>query len=459
MHRFRLSIGVALAVIPALALTACGLGSTSTNASSTAALIPELAPNQKVSITFESYNLSTAGPWTDTFKELIANFEKQYPNITVTAQKPGGASANGVNNAITSLQSEVAAGNAPDVAQETFGDMDFVVNKLKARALDDLVGTAAVQANFGGTHPFADTAKRLGDVNGKTYGVPFVFSTPVLYYNASLFQRAGLDPTKPPTTWAEVKADALAIKNKTGMDGTYIDCLTKVAGDWCYQALVASNGGSVLSADGSKLTFADGSGVQAVTMAQDLVNSGAMPKLTQVQAYPEFAAGNMGMILESSSLQGVFAKGAAGGQWQLADAPMPSFDGMVTAPTNSGAALFVMATDPAKQRAAWDLIKYLTSDQAYTLISSKIGYLPLRTGLVDDPNGLRTWATRNPLVRVNLQQLSRLHPWVSFPGDNYVQIRDTMLDAVERVVFQNADPTSTLTAAQAQASTLLPAKR
>ncbi|WP_019927430.1 ABC transporter substrate-binding protein [Nocardia sp. BMG111209] len=442
-----------------LSLTACSVGTPSGGPSTSVATVPELAPDQKVSITFESYNLSTAGPWTDTFNELLDNFRKQHPNITVTAQKPGGASANGVNNSMSSLQSEVAAGNPPTVAQEIFGDLDFMVDKLHAHAYDDLFGRNAVQANFGGAHPFADTAKPLGDVKGKTYGVPFVFSTPVLYYNASLFRAAGLDPANPPANWDQVKTAAQAIKSHTGKDGVYIDCLTKVSGDWCYQALVASNGGSVLSGDGSKLTFADAPAVEAVGMARDLVGSGVMPQLTQTQAFPQFAAGNIGMFLESSSLQGNFVKGAADGHWDLAAATMPQFGSKPAAPTNSGAALFVTASDPAQQRAGWELVKYLTGDEAYSIIARKIGYLPLRTGLVDDPNSsLASWVAQNPLVRPNLDQLKRLHPWLAFPGDNYVQIRNGMLEAVEKSVFQNADPNATLTAAQQQASALMPAK-
>ncbi len=456
--------GIALAGVLALAVAACSSGSSSTgstaanpsatgSAGAASSAVPQLAPGQKVSITFESYNLAVAGPWEDTFKTLVAGFEKQYPNITVTIQKPslGGS----VTNAINSVYQEAAAGNPPDVAQEVFGAMNFLVNDLKAESLDKVVGTAAVQANFGGTYPFASTAKTLGDLGGQTYGVPFVFSTPVLYYNASIFKKAGLNPATPPTTWAQVKADALAIKNKTGKDGVYVDCLTKLAGDWCYQAMVDSDGGSVLSSDGSQATFGAPAAVQAVSMAQDLVNSGAMPKLTQLQAFPEFAAGNMGMILESSSLQGTFQKGAAAGKWQLADAPMPSYGTRPTEPTNSGAALFMFAKTPAKQRAAWDLITYLTSPQAYTLIAENIGYLPLRTGLVTDPNGLLIWAKQNPLLQANLAQLARLQPWQSFPGNNYAQVVNDMMNAVQAVVFQNANPTSTLAAAQQTASSLL----
>jgi multiple sugar transport system substrate-binding protein len=461
--------GIALALVLPLA-AAAGCSSASSTAANTSAAsaapsssasgtaLPQLAPGQKVTIKFESYNLSTLGPWTTTFHTLIAGFEKKYPNITVVAQKPSVTSGNGVTNAVQSLLQEETAGNAPDVAQETFGDANFTVNQLKAVSLDSAVGAQAVQANFGGTFPFAPTAKTLGDQGGQTYAVPFVFSTPVLYYNATIFKQAGLDPAKPPTTWAQVKTDALAIKAKTGTDGAYIDCLTQTAGDWCYQALVDSNGGSLLSSDSTKLHFGDPAAVQAVAMAQGLVNSGAMPKLTQLQAYPEFTAGKMGMLLESSSVQGTFQKGAQAGKWQLAAAPMPSFDGKPTQPTNSGAELFMMAKDPAKQRAAWDLMQYLTSPQAYTMIAEDIGYLPLRTGLVNDPSGLQSWAKQNgTLLQVNLNQLANIkQPWVAFPGNDYKQIQDDMMNAVQSVVFNNANPTSTLTAAQKAATALLP---
>ncbi|HEY1824045.1 MAG TPA: ABC transporter substrate-binding protein [Trebonia sp.] len=460
--------GIALAVAPIIAIAACSSSSTpasttapvgasaSGSAASTGTALASIPANQKVSITFESYNLSSVGPWQTTFKSLISEFEQKYPNITVTAQKPSVGTGNGVTDAVQGLYTEIAAGKAPDVAQETFGDQNFVVNDLKADSLDQTVGTQAVQANFGGTYPFAASAKTLGDVDGQTYGVPFVFSTPVLYYNATLFKAAGLNPNSPPTTWAQVQTDALAIKAKTGKAGAYVDCLTQVAGDWCYQALVDSNGGSVLSSNDSQLTFGNAPAVQAVSMAQGLVNSGAMPKLTQLQAYPDFAAGNMGMLLESSSLQGVFQKGAQSGKWQLADAAMPGFGSKPTEPTNSGAALYMFSKDPAKQRAAWDLITFLTSSQAYTTISENIGYLPLRTGLVNDPSGLQSWTKANPLLQANLSQLARLQPWVAFPGNDYVQIQNDMMNAVQSVVFQDANPATTLAAAQKTASSLLP---
>ncbi|KAA9155669.1 ABC transporter substrate-binding protein [Amycolatopsis acidicola] len=446
----------ALAVVTALTATACGLGSTDAGQTSTVARAPELAADQQVSIVFESYNFGQAGAWTDTFNELIGKFQQAHPNIHVKAQKPQGNSPNPATDTISSIQAQMAAGSPPDVAQLGFSDLDFTIHGLGAKPLDDVVGKEAVQANFDGAkYPYAPAARTLGDWEGKTYGVPFVFSTPVLYYNATLFQQAGLDPSKPPTTWAEVQQDAQAIKNVTHKDGAYLDCLTKTAKDWCYQSLVRSDGGRVLSEDRKTLTFDDATNVDVVKMAQNMVNTGSTPKLTQQQGYEEFARGDLGMILETSAIQATFTKGAKD-KWDLRAARMPSFDGKPTVPTNSGASLFVLSNDAAKQRAAWELIKFLTSEDAYTTIASKIGYLPLRTGLLDDPNGLQAWAAKNPMIKPNVEQLARMEPWTSFPGNSYLQIRDGMMDAVEKSVYQGADPQSTLTAAKNQAVSLMP---
>ncbi|OPX16538.1 ABC transporter substrate-binding protein [Gordonia sp. i37] len=448
----------AIAVCSAVTLfaSACSMGSSSDDTTTSA--VPELGPDQKVSIVFESYNYGLAGAWTDTFNTLIANFTKQHPNITVKAQKPQGNSPNPAGDAVSSVQSQTVAGSPPDVAQLGFGDFDFTIHQLGAKPLSTLFGEAAVQANFqGDKYPYASAVRTLGDSGGVTYGIPFVMSTPVLYYNADLFRAAGLDPAKPPTTWDEVAADAKAIATKTGKGGAYLDCLTKSATDWCYQSLVRSAGGQVISDDRKTLSFADPAALTVTTMAQNMVKSGATPVYTQQQGYEAFARGDMGMILESSSLQATFLKGAKG-KWELRAAPLPAFAGHTPVPTNSGVALYTFAKDPAKQRAAWELIEYLTGNEAFTTIAKGIGYLPLRTGLVNDPAYLADWASKNrALLTPNLEQLEKIKPWMSMPGNSYKQIQTNLMTAVESSVYQGADPRVVLTDAQNQSTRLLPA--
>ncbi|EFG9941355.1 extracellular solute-binding protein, partial [Escherichia coli] len=142
--------------------------------------------------------------------------------------------------------------------------------------------------------------------------------------------------------------------------------------------------------------------------------------------------------------------------FELGIAPLPSFGEKPTAPTNSGSAIFMFSQDPVKQRAAWELMKFLTSDEAYTIITTKIGYLPLRPETLSDPRYLKGWIEANPKFRVNLDQLDRLTPNLAFGGPNYRQVENMMKDAVTEAVFGAGDPREILRTAQERAQALMP---
>ena len=53
-------------------------------------------------------------------------------------------------------------------------------------------------------------------VDDKLWSMPFNTSNPILYYNKDMFKAAGLDPEKPPRTWAEVEDAAKKLTKKDG---------------------------------------------------------------------------------------------------------------------------------------------------------------------------------------------------------------------------------------------------
>lgn len=448
-----------LAAALAVTLSGCATVPTTAEQESAAptAIIPELAPDQQVSIRWESYNLASAGIFGETTRNLVAEFERQHPNIDVDAVPPQGSA----NEIAQSVQRQVVAGNPPDLAQLTFADLRYTASDLGAGPLDKLVGRDEVNKLLNdGPHPYAPRAASLGDLDGTTYGIPYVFSTPMLFINADLFRQAGLDPSRPPKNWEEVATAAAAIATVPGASGgAYLSCLDAVmGGDWCLTGMVRSAGGRLLSEDGKSLGWTDPATVDAFRGIQKIVQAGpnALPDLSGADAQDAFMRGNLGMLLSSAALQNAILT-ASEGKWQATAAPMPGFGTTPSVPTNSGSALFILTDDPAKQRAAWELIKFLTSAEVQTTITSGIGYVPLRASLIDDPAYLEPFADAHPdFVRPNVAQLDRLEPWVSYPGPNYQQIRTLLSKATEEIVFRGADPETTLSAAQDSAQALMP---
>tara|TARA_R110002020_G_scaffold14693_6_gene52164 strand:- start:3228 stop:4532 length:1305 start_codon:yes stop_codon:yes gene_type:complete len=416
---------------------------------SSAVLAQTMAPSidQPVTITFYNYNLGSAGIGADATRKLIAEFMAANPNVTVEGVPYSAADG-------SRIQADLAAGLPVDLVQTVFSDLDFAVTNWGAQALEDVAPAEEIAAHFEGMSP---NGLKLGVLNGKTYGLAYTFSTPVLFYNADLFTAAGLDPNAPPKTWDDVKQAALTIKEKTGAMGFTAGALGSGAGgsDWMFQGIVRSNGGEVISRDRTTLKFGEPEAIAALQTLRDLYDAGVYENVDFNGALENMAAGKMAMYLQTSALQAALVAGATG-KYDLRATTMPAFGDKPTRPNNSGSALTIHASDPLKQRAAWELMKFLTSKHGYTVITSEIGYLPLRTDIVDDPEYLGEWVKAHPLVQPNLDQLARLEPWDAIPGPNYRQIVKMMIEAGEMAVFGGADVASTMADAQANAQALMP---
>lgn len=450
--RFTRPLAVAgLFTAAAIALNGCS--ATSSSSSDTGAL-STLSPTQTVTITYESYNLASAGVTTDTINGLVHDFEKQNPNITVKAQAPQG----GQLNATGSVQAQVLAGNAPDVAQMTFDTLDFAATSLGAQNLTKLVGEQGLREQFGGKYPYAESIKSLANLNGSTYGIPFVLSAPQLYYNQTLLEKAGVTGTPDLSTWDKVEEVAKKVTAYTGKPSLSVTCAVK-GGDWCLQALVRSNGGRVLSEDRKSIQVGDNAAVGAVQELRDLYDAGVLVNEDISTALETFPKQDTAFQIISSSRQGAYSAAATAGGWTLGSAKLPAFGSKQAVPTNSGSALMMFSTDKDKQAAAWKFIQFMTSADAYQAITTKIGYSPLRVSMTEGDGPLAGWAKSNPLAKPNLEQLTKIQPWTSYPGDSYAQVTDIIASAVEQAVFYGKDPETTMSAAAKRAQELIGANK
>jgi len=401
----------AIVIVIGLGAAACSSAATSSSSSSS---------GKTITLSFLSYNYGTPDLGGQGTQELISAFEAANPTIKI---KPQGVP---VANALTEAQTETAAGDPPDVAQIGWSKMAAAYQALPVTPVQDIPTRAQWQAATAGmSQPLLAAVAE----NGKVVAMPYTISTPTLFYNATLFEKAGLNPADPPATVAQAQQDGLAVA-KTGASGVYFDIAGAAKSDFLTQSVIDANGGSEISPDGQ-------------------------PDVDQPAAIAAFDAGKLGMLVTSTALlAGV--ESAAQGKFDLRTAAMPGFAGKPAHTTFSGAGLVVLAKDKAHQQAAWQFIKFLTSAEGFTIITSKIGYLPLRPGIVDEPQYLGSYYRKDPRIGPALKQLAQVTPYAFFTGAQAAQAVATLQDdAVQPIVFAGASPASTLASVTRQIQSML----
>jgi multiple sugar transport system substrate-binding protein len=249
---------LALATVAALALSGCGLGGNDPQATPQGRIGGEV----KGTITFQTWNLREK--FADYFNGLVADFEKEYPGTTVKwVDQPADGYAD-------KLQADAAADALPDVLNTT-PDLGYPL--AKAGLLLDL--DAVVPEAKTNYLPNAWTGFAAPDGKSGAYAFPWYLNTGPVFYNKELFRKAGLDPNKPPTTYTELRDQALTMaKAKIAMLGQ-----TPGIEDF------GLFGVPLMNADGTEFTFNDPKGVELVEMYKQLYDAKALLPEALTQTY------------------------------------------------------------------------------------------------------------------------------------------------------------------------------
>jgi len=130
---------------------------------------------------------------------LASDFNKTHPGLKVVVSQTC------PNCDTDKLATAIRAGDPPDVVG--LNDIDVPAFSQEGALLDltKYVDALPYKNDLSPGH------LALGVYNGKNYAVPYLGDLSVLWYNKFLFQRAGLDPNSPPTTFAQMLTDAQKI--------------------------------------------------------------------------------------------------------------------------------------------------------------------------------------------------------------------------------------------------------
>jgi putative chitobiose transport system substrate-binding protein len=214
--------------------------------------------------------------------DLIAGFTKENPTTEVAwVDIPWGEME-------TKILSSVAAKTAPDVVNL---NPQFASKLAEKKALVDM-GKAISDADKASYFPNIWKANQLDNV---TFGLPWYVATDITIYNRSLFEKAGLDPAKPPKTFEELTKVSEQIKAKTGK---YAFMLTMDGGQ-VLEAMVQM-GMKLLDTNG-KAAFNDAAGKAAFDYWVNLFEKQLIPREILTEGHRKavelYQAGELAILL------------------------------------------------------------------------------------------------------------------------------------------------------------------
>ncbi|WP_256333154.1 ABC transporter substrate-binding protein [Streptomyces sp. cf386] len=242
--------------------------------------------------------------------KLVQAYEAEHPGVTIDV------TVYSWNDVDAKVKGMVAADEAPDMAQ-IGAYADYAAKDLLYQA-DDLL-SIPVQADF------VSQLANAGQVSGVQYGIPFASSTRLLFYNKTLFEKAGLTA---PTTWKELAADAEALKAQ-GVKYPYALPLGPEEAQAETMQWLLSGGGGYTDTDLGTYSIDSTENVATFNwLKNNLVGKGltgpvAPGELNRADAFTAFAAGDVGMLNGHPSLMQMAEKKGV----KFGMVPMPGADG------------------------------------------------------------------------------------------------------------------------------------
>jgi sn-glycerol 3-phosphate transport system substrate-binding protein len=413
-----------------------------------ALLSASVAASAKTSIDFY-FPVPVQGALAREMTRLVKEFNDASSDVEVVAAYTGS-----YDDTRLKTQAAVEAGKPPAVTLMSANFVQEFVISGEIEAIDDLL-----TENGGDPKTFLDdfwpALRGNATANGKIYAVPFQNSTPILYINADQFKEVGLDPAKPPATWAELVAVAAKLTKRDGdkitrygfeMPGSY-DYL-----GWLTQAFTMSNGGQFFNVITPGEVYYDQPSTRgALQLLHDLVfTHKVMPEgvIDPNQVSTDFFAGKASMVLLSTGSLS-FIRNGAKFPYTVAFVPRNVRNAV---PIGGGSLIVFKGITPEQRKAAWKFVTYMTSPETLGSWSRFTGYFAPRKSSYDLPE-MKSFVAEHPDALIAVKQLEYAQPWLS--TYNVVAVRKAIEDQAQAVLSGKKQADEAVRDAQKNADEIL----
>ncbi|MEU3722180.1 extracellular solute-binding protein [Streptomyces sp. NPDC031705] len=306
---------------------------------------------------------SSAGYW----KDLAASFEKDNPGVHVEV------SVYSWSEVDAKVAEMVKAGKAPDIAQ--IGAYADYAEAGKLYTADELL-SVTTEADF--LAPLADAGK----VKRVQYGMPFVASTRLLFYNQKLLGDAGVIPKDStagwqPKSWADLEAAAKKLKAANVPTPFALPLGREEAQAETMMWMLSGGGGYTDNEEAYAIDSPENvkslEFLRDKMVGQQLTGPVEPGKLDRQAAFDAFTRGEVGMLNGHPTL----LKQAAGKGVRFGMVPMPTVDG--TDHSAMGVADWVMAFKNGHRKESGKFLDHLFSAKNVTTFTNTYDLLPVTT--------------------------------------------------------------------------------
>ncbi len=396
------------------------------------------------------FPVAVGGKAANTIDGLTADYVSQTPGVKIDAVYSGS-----YQDTITKVLTAVRGGNPPQLSVILSVDMFTLIEEDAIVSFEELITTDAERAWLGGFYPAFMENSQTG---GKTYGVPFQRSTPVLYWNKEAFKEAGLDPDTPPATWEEMVSFGKKL-TKTDADGNVSQWGVRIPSSgfpyWLFQGLTTQNDAFVMNADGNETYFDDPGVIEALqflvdlstkhkVMAPGIVEWGTTPKafFERETAMMWTTTGNLTNVRTNAPFD-----------FGVAMLPANKRRG---APTGGGNFYIFKDSSDEQKKASLDFIKWITGPEQAARWTIATGYVAPRPDAWETP-AMQAYVKDFPPALVARNQLE----FATAELSTYQNQRITTIfnDGLEAAIIGKMSPEEAMKAAQEKADKILKAYR
>lgn len=335
----------------------------------------------------------------ETLQAIINEFNESHPGVTVVAESQP------YDGFEAKVYEAVSNGTGPDIIFNYASTAtDYVEAGLIVNFNDYMVTDYKSRVSEG------VYLEGTGFEDGGLYAVAVQSTGPILFYNKTMYDQAGLTA---PTTWDQVESNSKAIYEKFGVAGFAFDSLTDG-----FQSLLMQSGGQYVDLENKVVLFNTPEFVKWVEWFQKGVEEGYFSLAP--------TTGNYNSNDMSAKVLAAYIGSSAGlpyldlGEDELATAPMPLIEGGVNWVPAWNRSALVFKSNEAEERAAVEFVEYFTNEvNAGRWAESLVAFTPYKD--TRETEAYQAFVDGNIALTSLGQQIDYAYVLPNFVGANAVR--------------------------------------